>query len=112
MSSVERQSQRTATAPQSSSRRFLRMLEVEDLVSGYGEIDVLRGLSATFPSERVTTIIGANGAGKSTFLKTIFGMLPARAGAVRFAGEEITRWPTRNVLGAGIAYVPQGRCNF
>src|SRR5579871_3363402 len=112
MSSVERQSQRTATAPQSSSRRFLRMLEVDGLVSGYGEIDVLRGLSATFPAERVTTIIGANGAGKSTFLKTIFGMLAARAGAVRFAGQEITGWSSKKVLTIGIAYVPQGRCNF
>jgi branched-chain amino acid transport system ATP-binding protein len=45
-------------------------------------------------------------------LKTIFGMLPARAGSVRFAGQEITRWPSKKVLGVGIAYVPQGRCNF
>src|SRR5579872_1497583 len=112
MSSVEQPLQRTATAPQSSSRPFLRMLEVEDLVSGYGEIDVLRGLSASFAAERVTTIIGANGAGKSTFLKTIFGILPARAGTIRFAGQEITGWPSKKVLTVGIAYVPQGRCNF
>src|SRR5205814_6377693 len=88
------------------------MLEVVDLVSGYGEIDVLRGLSASFAAERITTIIGANGAGKSTFLKTIFGLLPARAGTVHFDNMDITRWPTTRVLGAGIAYVPQGRCNF
>jgi branched-chain amino acid transport system ATP-binding protein len=98
-----------ATGPTPFSRS---MLEVEDLVSGYGEIDVLRGVSASFAPERVTTIIGANGAGKSTFLKTIFGILPARAGKVRFAGQEITGWPSRKVLGVGIAYVPQGRCNF
>jgi branched-chain amino acid transport system ATP-binding protein len=88
------------------------MLEVADLVSGYGEIEVLRGLTASFPAERITTIIGANGAGKSTFLKTIFGLLPARAGTVRYDGQEITRWPSRKVLQVGIAYVPQGRCNF
>jgi branched-chain amino acid transport system ATP-binding protein len=88
------------------------MLEVEDLVSGYGEIDVLRGLSATFAPERVTTIIGANGAGKSTFLKTVFGILPLRAGRIHFSGDEITGWSTRKVLNIGIAYVPQGRCNF
>jgi branched-chain amino acid transport system ATP-binding protein len=60
----------------------------------------------------VTTIIGANGAGKSTFLKTIFGMLPARGGTIRFDGQDITRWPSKKILGVGIAYVPQGRCNF
>src|SRR5712691_258973 len=88
------------------------MLEVVDLVSGYGEIDVLRRLSANFAPERITTIIGANGAGKSTFLKTVFGLLPPRAGTVRFDTVDITRWPSSKVLGAGIAYVPQGRCNF
>jgi branched-chain amino acid transport system ATP-binding protein len=88
------------------------MLEVHDLVAGYGEIAVLRGLSASFAAERITTIIGANGAGKSTFLKTIFGMLPARAGKVHFAGQDITGWSSKKVLGVGIAYVPQGRCNF
>jgi len=88
------------------------MLDVLDLVSGYGEIDVLRGLSASFEPHRITTIIGANGAGKSTFLKTVFGMLPARRGSIRFDGVEITRWPSKKVLAAGIGYVPQGRCNF
>jgi branched-chain amino acid transport system ATP-binding protein len=88
------------------------VLEVQDLVSGYGEIDVLRGLTASFPADRITTIIGANGAGKSTFLKTIFGMLTARRGSVLFDGLEIIRWPSKKILGAGIAYVPQGRCNF
>jgi branched-chain amino acid transport system ATP-binding protein len=88
------------------------VLEVQDLVSGYGEIDVLRGLSATFESHRITTIIGANGAGKSTFLKTVFGMLQARQGSVCFDGTDITRWASKKVLAAGIAYVPQGRCNF
>jgi branched-chain amino acid transport system ATP-binding protein len=88
------------------------MLEVRDLVSGYGEVDVLHGLSATFQPRRITTIIGANGAGKSTFLKTMFGILPARKGSVRFEGNDITHWSSRKILGAGIAYVPQGRCNF
>jgi branched-chain amino acid transport system ATP-binding protein len=88
------------------------MLEVRDLVAGYGEIDVLRGLSATFAPHQITTIIGANGAGKSTFLKTVFGMLRARQGAVCFDGNDITGWASKKILGAGIAYVPQGRCNF
>jgi ABC-type branched-subunit amino acid transport system ATPase component len=88
------------------------MLEVRDLVSGYGEIDVLRRLSATFEPRRITTVIGANGAGKSTFLKTVFGMVQARRGSVHFDGTDITSWASKKVLGAGIAYVPQGRCNF
>src|SRR5207248_3455856 len=50
--------------------------------------------------------------GKSTFLKTVFGMLPARGGTIRFAGQDITAWSSKKVLGVGIAYVPQGRCNF
>src|SRR5262249_29714672 len=84
------------------------VLEVSDLVSGYGEIDVLRGLTVSFMAEQITTIIGANGAGKSTFLKTVFGMLPPRSGQVVFNSVDITRWPSKKVLGAGIAYVPQG----
>jgi branched-chain amino acid transport system ATP-binding protein len=88
------------------------MLQVTDLVAGYGEIDVLRGLSTHFESRQITTVIGANGAGKSTLLKTIFGMLPARSGAVLFDGSDIARWPTRKIIAAGMAFVPQGRCNF
>jgi branched-chain amino acid transport system ATP-binding protein len=90
----------------------LSVLQVSDLVAGYGEVDVLRGLSARFESKQITTVIGANGAGKSTLLKTIFGMLPPRSGSILFDGIDIARWPTRKILGAGMAYVPQGRCNF
>jgi branched-chain amino acid transport system ATP-binding protein len=88
------------------------MLDVSELVAGYGEIDVLRGLTATFEPHRITTIIGANGAGKSTFLKTVFGLLRPRGGEVHFKGQSIAGWTPRRVLDAGIAYVPQGRCNF
>jgi branched-chain amino acid transport system ATP-binding protein len=88
------------------------MLDVVELVSGYGEVDVLRGLTVSFPGDQLTTIIGANGAGKSTFLKTVFGMLSPRGGRIRFKDVDITHWPSKKVLDQGIGYVPQGRCNF
>ncbi|MGH2358119.1 MAG: ABC transporter ATP-binding protein [Candidatus Limnocylindria bacterium] len=64
------------------------------------------------PPQEIVCIIGANGAGKSTLLRTVFGMVQPRAGAIRFAGEDITSWSSMDVLRRGIGYVPQGRCNF
>src|SRR3712207_3030337 len=87
-------------------------LVVRDVVSGYGELDVLRGLTAHFEDGRITTVIGANGAGKSTLLRTIFGMLPAKQGTITFSDADITTWPSRKRLHHGLAFVPQGRCNF
>src|SRR5262249_19532430 len=60
----------------------------------------------------IVCIIGANGAGKSTLLRTVFGIIPARAGAIRFAGGEIANRAPTDILKRGIGYVPQGRCNF
>ncbi|HYU19619.1 MAG TPA: ABC transporter ATP-binding protein [Chloroflexota bacterium] len=88
------------------------MLVVRDVVSGYGELEVLRGLSARFEEGVITTVIGANGAGKSTLLKTIFGMLQAKQGSIEFGGADITNWSSRKILQHGLALVPQGRCNF
>ena len=88
------------------------MLDLREVTAGYQDVDVLRGLTGNFESGRITTVIGPNGAGKSTFLKTVFGMVPVRAGAITFEGKEITGWSCRDILAAGIAYVPQGRCNF
>jgi len=88
------------------------LLELRDVVAGYDEVDVLRGVSATVGTGKIVCIIGANGAGKSTLLRTVFGMVAARAGAIRFAGEEIANRAPTQVLERGIGYVPQGRCNF
>ena len=88
------------------------LLELRGVVAGYDEVEVLRGVSLTVRAGEIVCIIGANGAGKSTLLRTVFGMVPARAGAIRFGGDEIGNRPPTEVLKRGIGYVPQGRCNF
>ena len=88
------------------------LLELREVVAGYEEVEVLRGVSLAVRAGEVVCIIGANGAGKSTLLRTVFGMVWPRAGSVRFAGEEVTGRPSTELLRRGIGYVPQGRCNF
>lgn len=87
-------------------------LEINDVFSGYGEIEVLRGVSLRVREGEIACIIGANGAGKSTLLKTVFGLVKARKGSVVFDGQEITNRRPTEVLPLGLSYVPQGRCNF
>jgi len=88
------------------------LLELREVVAGYEEVEVLRGVSLAVHAGEIVCIIGANGAGKSTLLRTVFGMVPPRAGAISFAGEDIARRSSLEVLRRGIGYVPQGRCNF
>jgi ABC-type branched-subunit amino acid transport system ATPase component len=88
------------------------LLELDSVVAGYDEVDVLRGVSVAVAAGEIVCIIGANGAGKSTLLRTVFGMVRPRAGRIRLAGAEIGGRPPVEVLKAGIGYVPQGRCNF
>jgi len=88
------------------------LLEVEALESGYGKKTVLQGVSLRVHEGEVVTMLGHNGAGKSTTLKTILGLLPARAGQVRFAGQPWANGnPVENVR-RGMALVPQGRGVF
>ena len=88
------------------------VLVLDEVVAGYDEVEVLRGVSLVVRAGDVVSIIGANGAGKSTLLRTVFGMVAPRAGRIRFAGEDIGGRPPVEVLKRGIGYVPQGRCNF
>ena len=88
------------------------LLELHSVVAGYEEVEVLHGVSLAVREGEIASIIGANGAGKSTLLRTVFGMVVPRAGAVRFAGEEIAGRPPTEVLRRELGYVPQGRCNF
>ena len=88
------------------------ILEVLDLFSGYGEIEVLKGVSLEIKAGEIASIIGANGAGKSTLLKTVFGLVRARQGSILFDGQEIANKRPTDVLQLGLSYVPQGRCNF
>ena len=88
------------------------LLELRDVVAGYEEVEVLRGVSVAVRAGEIVCIIGANGAGKSTLLRTVFGLVRPRAGTIRFAGDEIAGRPSTDVLRRGLGYVPQGRCNF
>ena len=88
------------------------LLHLEDVHAGYGEIEVLRGVTADVRADEIVSIIGANGAGKSTLLRTVFGMVKPSRGSIRLAGEEIGGENPVAVLRRGCSYVPQGRCNF
>ena len=88
------------------------ILELNGIVAGYGKMTILNGTTFAVPRGAITTIIGPNGAGKSTVFKTVFGLLPARTGSIRFDGTEVTNWAPRRLLEAGICYVPQGRNIF
>lgn len=88
------------------------ILELDGVIAGYGSMTILNGTSFKVPRGAITTIIGPNGAGKSTVFKTVFGLLKARSGSVRFDGREVTNWTPRRLLEAGICYIPQGRNIF
>jgi ABC-type branched-subunit amino acid transport system ATPase component len=83
------------------------LLEVEDVEAGYGDALVLRGVSLAASPGELVAIIGPNGAGKSTLLKVVYGLLPARAGAIRYAGEDVTGLPADELTRLGLNYVPQ-----
>src|SRR5512136_2203536 len=88
------------------------LLEVEDLNVYYGAIHALQGISFTVDQGEIVTLIGANGAGKSTTLRTISGLLRPRRGAVRFHGDDITMTPPEQIVRLGIGHVPEGRRIF
>ena len=88
------------------------MIEVTSVEAGYGRIRVLNGISLEVPRGSFTGILGHNGMGKSTLLKAIVGLIPVTAGAIRFAGQDVTRAPVHARARAGLGYVPQGRQIF
>jgi branched-chain amino acid transport system ATP-binding protein len=88
------------------------ILRFEDVVAGYGKQTILHGLTFEIRRGAITTVIGPNGAGKSTAFKALFGMLPVRSGRIVFEGNEITNLTPRQLIAAGISYVPQGRNIF
>ena len=90
----------------------MALLEVEDIRTRYGTIEALKGVSLTVDDGEVVTLIGSNGAGKSTTLRSITGLTPASSGSIRFDGEEISRVPAQEIVGRGIALSPEGRHCF
>jgi branched-chain amino acid transport system ATP-binding protein len=90
----------------------MALLEVSDIHVHYGAIEALKGVSLTVEEGEVVTLIGSNGAGKSTTLRSISGLTPASSGKINFAGEDITRTPAHQIVGTGIALSPEGRHCF
>ena len=88
------------------------MLEVSDLVAGYGAAEVLRGVSFEVPAGGCVCLLGGNGAGKSTTMRAVAGLLRVRGGTVRLEGRDITHLPPDARLAAGLALVPEGRRVF
>ncbi|HEY6049740.1 MAG TPA: ABC transporter ATP-binding protein [Thermoanaerobaculia bacterium] len=88
------------------------MLEIENLVSGYGDVQILWGVSLEVHEAEVVALIGANGAGKTTLLNTVSQLIRPRAGSIRFGGVDLTRARPDEVVRAGIIHVPQGRRLF
>lgn len=88
------------------------LLEVRDLNVFYGAIHALQGISFYVNEGEIVTLIGANGAGKSTTLNTLSGLLRARSGVIRFKGQDITQMPAQDVVRLGIVQVPEGRKIF
>ena len=85
------------------------MLKLNDLHVSYGGIHALRGINMEVPDGKIVTLIGANGAGKSTALRTISGRVKAKAGSITYDGTELLGQPIYKILGMGIAMVPEGR---
>jgi branched-chain amino acid transport system ATP-binding protein len=88
------------------------MLEVKDLHVSYGQIKAIKGISLVVPSGSIATLIGANGAGKTTLLRTISGLIKAKSGSITLNGEEIKHLQPHEIVGRGIAHVPEGRMIF
>ena len=88
------------------------MLKIENLQVAYGGIQALRGIDMEVPDGKIVTLIGANGAGKSTTLRTISGLVKASAGSITYDGTELLGKPIHQILASGIAQVPEGRRVF
>ena len=88
------------------------MLKIENLHVSYGGIQALRGISLEVPDGKIVTLIGANGAGKSTTLRTITGLVKASSGSIQWNGEELLGKPIDKIIGSGIAMSPEGRRVF
>ena len=90
----------------------MSLLQVKDLVVSYGGIEALKGISFKVNEGEIATLIGANGAGKSTTLRAITSLVPVKAGTITFDGEDITHLDTQKIVEKGIALVPEGRRVF
>ncbi len=88
------------------------LLALDRVCTNYGKIRILRDVSLTVGEGEVVALLGLNGAGKTTTMRTILGLTPARAGTIRYAGRDVTRWPPYKMARLGVGYVPEGRRMF
>ena len=88
------------------------MLNISNLKVNYGGIEAVKGISFTVPEKSIVTLIGANGAGKSTTLRAIAGLVPIKGGTIEFLGKQISGLPSEKIVGTGITLVPEGRRVF
>jgi branched-chain amino acid transport system ATP-binding protein len=88
------------------------MLEIKNLQVGYGAINALHGISLSVLDGKIVTLIGANGAGKTTALKTVSGLLKPKSGEVSYDGKNIAGLPPHQIVALGISHVPEGRMIF
>lgn len=95
-----------------SERESMAMLELNNVHAYYGKIHALKGISVTVDQGEIVTLIGANGAGKSTTLRTISGLLPPKEGTIQFEGDDLTKYKAHEIVYNGIAMVPEGRGVF
>lgn len=90
----------------------MALLKLEDVVVDYGSIHALKKINMEVDSGEIITLIGANGAGKSTTMKAIMGLVPCKSGKITFDGTDITNWETKEAVQAGIILSPEGRQVF
>jgi branched-chain amino acid transport system ATP-binding protein len=90
----------------------LNVLEVEGVHTYYGKSHILHGVSLAVPEGQIVALLGRNGAGKSTTLRSIIGLTPAREGAIRVFGQATTHWAPDQIVRLGLGYVPEGRRIF
>lgn len=88
------------------------MLQVNDLCVSYGVINAIKGVTFTVNKGEIISLIGSNGAGKTTILHTITGLVPAKSGSILFKERELTKTPAHKIVGMGMAHVPEGRRIF
>jgi len=88
------------------------VLEISELVCCYGKVEAIKGISLSIKQGQLVALIGANGAGKSTTLRAISGLLPSASGRMTFEGEDVSRCSAREILARGIAHCPEGRRVF
>lgn len=103
---------RSALASSGSIHYFHSMLQIKDLVVNYGSIAALHGISLKVETGSIVTLVGANGAGKSTTLRAISGIVKTKTGSITFDGGDITNQPPHRIVARGLAQSPEGRMVF